>query len=154
MISGLHINTGFTIDKPFMTYHLSPVSKPRMTQRVKWAPSTADLKYFSFKDECRALDVKVPKQGARITFVVPMPKSWSKAKAEKMNGKPHEQRPDIDNFLKALFDSVYDEDSGIYDVWPRKIWGVSGAIVIEDICCLFALAMMENNKLTIEPEIF
>lgn len=152
MLEGLHINKGFSINKPFTSYQISPVSKPRMTQRVKWAPSKADLKYFAFKDECRLLNVVIPKQGARITFVVPMPKSWSKKKLIEMNGKPHEQRPDVDNFLKAIFDSVYSEDSGIYDVWSRKIWGESGAIVVEDICCLFAIAMMQNNALLIEPE--
>jgi Holliday junction resolvase RusA-like endonuclease len=62
---------------------------------------------------------------------MPMPKSWSLKKKEVMNNKPHRQRPDLDNLLKALFDALCpDGDAHIWDGKVSKIWGFEGKIVI------------------------
>jgi len=63
-----------------------------------------------------------------------MPKSWGKRKKASMCGKPHQQKPDIDNLLKALFDAVYDDDSKIWQVGGvMKLWDYEGSITIHGL---------------------
>lgn len=116
---------------------VNPCSKPRMTQRDKWNPSKAALKYFAFKDLLRAernrLGVpELPSQLKAIVFMVPMPKSWSKVKKAEMNGKLHEQRPDLDNYLKAFWDALCKEDSHIASIKGElgKYWYTEGRIIL------------------------
>ena len=111
-------------------YPVNPCPKPRMTRRDKWAKRTCVLKYRAFKDEVRLRKITLPPAGAHVTFVVPMPASWSKNRRAAMLGKPHKQRPDVDNFGKALFDAIYDDDSGVYDIRLSKVWGDTGGIII------------------------
>ena len=114
------------------TYEIDPVAKPRMTRSDKWKQRPAVMKYRSFADEVRRQEIKVRECGSRITFVVPMPKSWSKKKKLEHLGRPHQTVPDIDNFLKALLDAIYESDAHIWDIHPRKIWGEIGMITVED----------------------
>lgn len=115
-----------------MFYEITPVPKPRMTQRDKWAKRPCVLRYHAFKDECKLKGLKY-EVGQSITFVMPMPQSWSKKKKADMCGAPHTQKPDIDNLLKALFDAVYSEDSHIHEVGRiKKRWDYDGAIRIYD----------------------
>jgi len=113
------------------TYPITPVAKPRMTRRDAWKKRPAVLKYHAFKDECRLRKVTLENYN-RVTFVVPMPKSWSKKKKSVMECAPHEQTPDLDNFLKGLMDAVLDEDKHIHNLHVRKIWGHAGEIRIEE----------------------
>ncbi len=83
-------------------YAITPVPKPRMTQRDKWKKRPVVLRYHAFKDEVRAAGVELEESGQHIIFVLPMPKSWSKKKQREMVGKPHQQKPDKDNLEKAL----------------------------------------------------
>lgn len=101
-----------------------------MTQRDKWAKRPAVLRYFAFKDECKRLGLSVPKCGAHLIFIMPMPKSWSKKKRAAMKNQPHELKPDFDNLTKAVFDAIYDEDSLIWNAESSKFWGESGAIIV------------------------
>lgn len=113
-------------------YNITPVTKPRMTRRDKWNPSPAARKYFNFREAVQWLKVQLPVQGASVTFVMPMPKSWNDKKWDKMLGKPHKQTPDISNLLKALEDAVYNDDSEIWHYKTlQKIWGYEGKIIIE-----------------------
>ena len=116
-------------------YPVVPCPKPRMTQRDKWAKRPAVLKYHAFKDECRLRMNDVVLDGARVIFHVPMPKSWSKKKRVEMNTRPHRSRPDLDNYMKALGDSLYIEDSHIADVCLSKRWAYEGGIEIERSHC-------------------
>lgn len=109
----------------------SPIPKPRMTQRDKWARRPCVLRYFAFKDKVRAAEARIADSGSVITFVVPMPKSWSKKKRAAMDGTPHQQKPDIDNLTKALLDAIFDDDSRVYQISTSKVWGVHGQIVID-----------------------
>lgn len=113
-------------------YPITPVPKPRLTQRDKWKKRPVVLRYFAFKDECKTHKVELPKAGAHVIFVIPMPSSWSKKKREQMNGRPHMQRPDADNLIKALGDSVYDEDCEIWNFQVSKFWGEQGRIIIKE----------------------
>lgn len=107
------------------------MGKPRMTQRDKWQKRKVVLRYHAFKDECKLRGVQVPDGGSHVTFILPMPKSWSKTKKAQMNGQPHQQKPDIDNLQKALLDAVLKDDSGIHDIRASKVWGEQGKIIIE-----------------------
>ena len=90
-------------------------------------------RYWAFKDQVKLLDVKL-ETGDGITFIMPMPKSWSKKRRRDMQWKAHIQTPDLDNLLKAIFDSVHKQDSHIW--WLsglRKVWGLCGWILIEEM---------------------
>ena len=113
-----------------MIYDITPIPKPRMTQRDKWAKRPAVMRYRAFKDECRLKKVELPEQGAHVVFTVPFAKSWSKKKMRKFDGEPHQSKPDVDNLLKSLMDAVYSDDSGVYDVRISKKWGYVGKIEI------------------------
>ena len=114
-----------------MKYQITPMAKPRMTRADKWKQRPAVQKYRAYKDEIRLRKVSVPESGARVTFVIPMPASWSKKKRQAMNGMPHRQRPDLDNLHKGLLDALFTEDCQVWDHWITKIWGEEGAIIIE-----------------------
>lgn len=117
---------------PMKIYHITPVAKPRMTRSDKWKVRDCVAKYRAFADECRLAKVQF-KSGDHVIFILPMPKSWSKRKKNKYNGKPHTTTPDLDNLCKAICDSLYDNDSAIWDFRATKIWGEAGAIKITEI---------------------
>lgn len=112
------------------TYVITPIPKPRMTQRDRWAQRPPVLRYRAFCDEVRLKGVSLPECGWHVTFVLPMPQSWSKKKRAAMAGKPHQQKPDADNLLKALMDAIYKDDCAIWDVRVTKLWGEAGLINI------------------------
>ena len=114
-------------------YIITPVGKPRMTRSDKWKQRPPVMRYRMFCDEARLHDIRVPEAGAHITYVLPMPKSWSKKKCARMAGKPHQQKPDIDNLTKALLDALFDDDAHIWDVRASKVWGETGMIIIKNI---------------------
>jgi len=116
-----------------MLYNINPVSKPRMTQRDRWAKRDSVLRYFAFRDAFRpVMENLEPLEGIMVIFVIPMPKSWSEKKKLAMCGEPHKVRPDIDNFLKAILDCL-SEDKHIYQVVMEKRWGYTGSIDINSI---------------------
>jgi len=85
------------------------------------------MRYRTFADEVRAKGITID-DDSMITFVLPMPKSWSKKKKIQMEGQPHRQKPDIDNLAKSILDACFDDDSMISMMFCRKIWGERGAI--------------------------
>ena len=105
-----------------------------MTKADRWRKRPSVLKFFAFRDAVRQYkESKVVLQSAyhahhlefesfEIEFHVPMPKSWSKKKKGYMNGSAHQQRPDLDNYLKAWKDSVYEEDAIVWRVKASKLW--------------------------------
>lgn len=119
-----------SIGKVKKVYKITPVSKPRMTQRDKWAKRPCVVKYFAFKDEVRKQGAAIPTHGAHITFYIAMPKSWTKKRKEVFNLQPHQSRPDVDNYLKGIFDAVFDEDCRIWDIRATKLWAYESSIEI------------------------
>jgi Holliday junction resolvase RusA-like endonuclease len=111
-------------------YPIVPVAKPRMTQRDRWKHRPVVDAYMSFKDECRAHGVTLTTEGQHITFIIPMPKSWNAKKRAEMDGKPHQQKPDVDNMLKGVMDAVLAQDCGVWDCRITKRWGEVGKIII------------------------
>lgn len=107
---------------------IDPVGKPRMTRSDRWKERPVTTRYWQFKDALKlAYPHQLPPRFA-ITFHIPMPKSWSNKKKESMFGQPHQQRPDIDNILKSVMDSLCEDDSYIYDIRMTKKWAVLGSI--------------------------
>ena len=112
---------------PVARLNITPCPKPRMTKADRWRKRPSVLKFFAFRDAVRQdeswktfelLDM----DSFEIEFHVPMPKSWSKKKKGYMNGSAHQQRPDLDNYLKAWKDSVYEEDAIVWRVKASKLW--------------------------------
>lgn len=66
------------------------------------------------------------------TFAIP--KSWSKRKASEHLHRPHCQKPDGDNLLKAVKDALnriaWGDDGQVYDARVRKVWGLVDQTVI------------------------
>lgn len=112
-------------------YPITPMGKPRMTQRDKWAKRPVVERYFAFRDEVRLRKVSLPEGGAHVTFVLPMPKSWSKKRREQMRGQPHQQKPDVDNLAKGLMDAVFADDCRVWDARWSKVWGEQGEIIVK-----------------------
>ena len=104
-----------------------PAPRPRVTKRGTYVPA----KYSMFKADCRLLGMRVGEM-VELLFVVPMPKSWSKRKRAEMDGTPHRQRPDLDNYVKAVLDAVLDDDSRVWHIKAAKVWGQQGSIEIVD----------------------
>ena len=113
------------------TFYITPVSKPRQTRSDKWKQRPCVMKYRAFADEVRRQGITIREEYDRITFVIPMPKSWSQKKKDSMLGKPHKQVPDVDNLCKSLMDAIFGNDCRVWDVHIRKIWGVQGMIIVE-----------------------
>jgi Holliday junction resolvase RusA-like endonuclease len=83
-------------------------------------------KYNDYKVSILALAKQkrfiLPEQGVHIIFYFPVPKSWAKYKKEEMHMKLHQSKPDIDNCIKAVFDSLMSEDKYIADFRATKRW--------------------------------
>lgn len=107
------------------------IAKPRMTQRDKWKKRPSVEKYFACKD---LIKLKAKKEkfslapDCNVKVMIPMPKSWSKKKKKEMAGKPHTQKPDVDNLLKSVFDMLLPEDSYVHTVCVQKIWSIHPSV--------------------------
>jgi len=112
-----------------MRYEITPMGAVRMNKSDAWRQRPEVLRYRAFKDEVRLRGVTL-ENGQKVTFFLPMPKSWSKKKRELMNYKDHTQKPDLDNCLKALMDAVFTDDAHISRLTIHKVWAVTGAIEI------------------------
>lgn len=109
-------------------FPINPVPKPRMVRSDKWKKRAIVEKYFAFCNQLK-LDAgpwEPPAAGMKISFFVSMPKSWTAKKKDKMEGKPHTQRPDLDNFVKAFLDALCSDDSHIWSLKATKRWTRTG----------------------------
>lgn len=113
-------------------YDIAPISAPRMTQSDKWKKPRRSCvqQYFNFRDTVNRLGVNF-QNGDSVIFVLPMPDSWTAKKKATHDGKPHQQKPDVDNLLKALLDSIYGDDCHIWHIGDlKKQWGYAGCICV------------------------
>lgn len=117
---------------------LEPVPKPRMTQRDRWAQRPAVLRYRQYCDDLRmhwSLRYDTPREVPErlaLRFYITMPVSWSKKKRLEMIGAPHQQRPDIDNLVKAFLDALCEDDSYVYAIKAEKYWSEEGGLEVEE----------------------
>lgn len=113
------------------SYPITPVPKPRMTKSDAWKKRPCVMRYWAFKDKVRELGIELICP-CKITFYVPMPKSWSKKKKTSFDGRPHlNETFDVDNGLKGLMDAIYDQDGHIWSIAVEKRWAHEGSITIE-----------------------
>lgn len=113
------------------TYNIpsDPVAKPRMTRADKWKKRPCVEKYRAWADVCRRVVTgqptrKLPEEymGVMGSFYLPMPSSYPSNKKKNLSGHLHYVRPDVDNLLKAVLDSLFDKDSRISFVLVRKFF--------------------------------
>lgn len=115
---------------------VNPNTKPRMTKRDKWKHRPCVDQYYGFKDQIKLhanlLGLQtLPDSIESLIFVIQMPESWSEVKKMKHDRMPHKQKPDCDNFLKALMDSLCKEDKSIWHFGLlEKRWGRTGKILL------------------------
>lgn len=134
--------------KPIAVFNITPIGAPRMTKSDKWKldPFHEDsnkrqrkpvTQYFRFKRDIQAQALqqgfKMPENGFHVIFVIPMPFSWSDKKKSLMDMTPHQQKPDADNMIKAVKDSLCKNDANIWDYRITKYWGRSGIITIYNL---------------------
>ena len=111
-----------------------PVSKPRMTQRDKWAQRPCVMKYRAWADKARAIAGSLPPTSriASLDWVAYFEpaESLSAKKRAALLGKPHRNRPDRDNIDKATLDSLFTNDSGIARGVIQKTWDENARVEI------------------------
>ena len=112
---------------------IDPVAKPRMTSSDRWRHRNVVDKYFNFKDAvvglCNLTRFVLPDK-YKVEFFIRMPASWSKWRKIDMEGRPHQQKPDLDNLVKSINDCLKVEDSTIYYIEASKHWSTQGKIII------------------------
>ena len=105
---------------------ITPMGKPRMTQRDRWKNRPVVLRYHEFCDRLReaapASLRKTSIYAIDIRAFIPMPQSWSAKKKAQHNGCMCAAKPDWDNIGKAVCDAMLKEDSIIADGRCRKYW--------------------------------
>lgn len=131
--------------KPLVVFDITPIGAPRMTKSDTWKldPFHKDprkrqrkpvTQYFAFKNKIKELalihNFTLPESSFHAVFVIPMAHSWSDKKKGMMDAVPHQQKPDVDNMIKALKDSLCENDATIWDYRITKYWGRSGKIII------------------------
>lgn len=113
--------------------HTIPIAKPRMTQRDKWAKRPAVQKYYAYKDELRynAMSKRFTLgNNIQLQFHIPLPKSYSNKKKEALKREPHQVKPDIDNLIKSVLDSLKEKDQEIHSIFAQKVWSDNGPMII------------------------
>lgn len=115
---------------------VNPVSKPRMTQSDKWKYRKSTSKYWAYKHEliytCELLNYQ-PSTEIKIIFYIAMPNSWSNKKKQDYAGRPHQNKPDIDNLVKAFLDALLPEDKIVWHIEAYKFWATVGSIKVENL---------------------
>jgi Holliday junction resolvase RusA-like endonuclease len=111
--------------------YVKMTAKGRFNKRAK--------SYHSKLNELR-LKLKLaklkPTDKLTLTFVLAMPKSWSKKKRLEMDGKPCKKHVDLSNLIKAVEDCIYNgniTDMDDCEIWAygsmSKVWGQEGKII-------------------------
>ena len=120
-----------------LKFNINPIGAPRSSRRDKWKPSPAVQRYHAFRDQIKleanrkGLTELPPALG--FIFGIPMPKSWSNKKREAHRRMIHQQKPDLDNLIKAVKDSIAyksaqdDAHVGTY-LYAQKMWVDEGYI--------------------------
>lgn len=106
------------------------------------------VKYMEYKQAVRdwatETGFKMPHGYFALAFCMPMPARWSKKKVREHLLEPHQNQPDSDNLVKALFDSLMprrnrsggqkgDDDRKIHCYSAFKLWVLPGDACIRVI---------------------
>lgn len=126
------------INKIFIPIH--PMGAVRTTQKQKFVDTRAK-KYFAYKQVIALFSKKYFKKAItgpisiEIVFYMPIPKN-GKSKGKKVNiGQIHVIKPDIDNLIKGVFDSLnkiaWKDDAQVYEVHSKKVYSTNPGIALE-----------------------
>lgn len=115
---------------PTFRVEITPMGKPRMTQRDKWLnpprPCIADYRAYEqiVGLTANTKNFQLPDSGFTMRFYFPTDKvaRW---------GKAHQNKPDLDNCIKAVFDILREEDQKVCGFRACKFWAKVGALEIE-----------------------
>lgn len=132
-VTASQFDEGYRHSNDTVVFNINPIGKPRMTSGDKANHRSVTQKYWDYKSELNRLAAEanyVMGDKVDVEFHIAMPDSWSKSKKESMNGKPHQQVPDVDNIFKALGDSLKKQDKDIWYVKATKYWSYTGKIII------------------------
>jgi len=118
-------------------YPVKPKAAPR--PRVTQNGTYNDSDYTKWKNGLKLLaKSKIKKQiegevYLQIEFFYEIPKSWTKKKKE--NAKWHTSKPDIDNLIKSVMDSLngiaFKDDSQVVMIQARKQYATINGVKIE-----------------------
>ena len=118
-----------------MRINVTPMPAPRQNRSDRWKKRPVVLRYRAYSDELRkawlAADF-VLGEAIYMEFHFPMAKSWSKKKKEKMLGAKMQQKPDADNVVKGIQDSLLPEDCRVWHIEAKKFWAETGFIILEN----------------------
>ena len=117
-----------------MTLSLKPMGKPRQSQSDKWRLRPVVCRYRSYADALRASFHLLPLakflQVGRVTVIATF-----MTKCSDRYGKPHRQKPDADNIMKGVKDSLIRKDETVYWELTEKRWGEQDSlkIILEEV---------------------
>lgn len=114
---------------------INPMGAVRQTRADAWKKRPVVVRYWQYKAELRRLlpEYTIPACGLSLQFHLKMPDSWSKKKRGEMNGKPHQQKPDIDNLVKGVLDALCEDDEYIWHLGSMaKFWAEEGKIIFKE----------------------
>jgi len=111
-------------------YHGPVLPKPRMTKSDRWKKRPVVTKYWAMKDklveQARDGGYELP-DTLHIRIEIGVSKSWSKKKKAARIGKPHQNKPDLDNILKGIQDCLAKDDQYIHTYESvKKVWCEEG----------------------------
>ena len=119
----------------YVSIPVNPMGAVRQTKRDKWKKRPVVERYHQFRDDlryaCKSNNFELG-DTFEIIFYIPMPKSWSKKKTIKTYNTPHNQKPDIDNLVKAVMDALMTDDKQVWKIKAEKRWSDSGSIMINN----------------------
>lgn len=120
----------------------APLKRYRFTKTGKtYNPQVQQMKEISFliKAQCQHFVFTGP-ISLDVTFFIQIPRSYSKLKKRRLNGKYHTHKKDLDNYVKALADEItmsgiINDDCQFAVINAKKIWTIEGKIefIIKDI---------------------
>ena len=122
----LHVVSMQEIMRMVFDINPCPASRPRVARWSTYYPK----KYTQFRKEMKALTSEMDSTPSKklisvdVEFNVKIPKSWTKKKKEEKNRKYCDNGCDIDNYLKAILDSLngvlFVDDRQVVEVYARK----------------------------------
>ena len=114
---------------PWRWYGITPMPAPRQVKSDRWKPREMVVAYRQFRDECLSFGMQLPDE-PRLLFAMPMPASWSDAKKRRMEGQPHQVKPDLDNLIKAVLDAVEKRDQKIASLQAWKVYSRNPGVAV------------------------
>lgn len=112
-------------------YEITPIGKPRMTQRDRWHKRPATAAYWAYKEHVRLLGIRLPESGYHVTFVIPMPMSGARKSARNTLARPI-NRSQTKTISKRHYSMPSLMTAVVSGVAGKKIWGELGRIIIKE----------------------